>query len=45
MTEHELIFTEDRQSKVIIIGQDPAADENVARRILVGSAGQRVELL
>jgi len=28
---------------VIIIGQDPAADENVARRILVGSAGQRVQ--
>ena len=28
---------------MIIIGQDPAADENVARRILVGSAGQRVQ--
>src|SRR5262249_30818459 len=27
----------DGTAKVIIIGQDPAADENVARRILVGS--------
>ena len=33
----------DGSAKVIIIGQDPAADENVARRILVGSAGQRVQ--
>jgi hypothetical protein len=33
----------DGTARVIIIGQDPAADENVARRILVGSAGQRVQ--
>jgi hypothetical protein len=33
----------DGSAKVICIGQDPAADENVARRILVGSAGQRVQ--
>src|SRR4030095_6148454 len=33
----------DGSAKVIIIGQDPAAYENVARRILVGSAGQRVQ--
>jgi hypothetical protein len=33
----------DGSAKVIIIGQDPAADENVARRILVGSAGQRAQ--
>ena len=33
----------DGTAKVIIIGQDPAADENVARRILVGSAGQRAQ--
>jgi hypothetical protein len=33
----------DGSARVIIIGQDPAADENVARRILVGSAGQRVQ--
>lgn len=30
-------------AKVVAIGQDPAADENVARRILVGSAGQRLQ--
>jgi hypothetical protein len=30
-------------AKVLLIGQDPAADENVARRILVGHAGQRVQ--
>lgn len=30
-------------AKVLVIGQDPAADENVARRILVGDAGQRVQ--
>jgi len=29
---------QDGSAKVIIIGQDPAADENVARRILVGPA-------
>ena len=33
----------DGTARVIMIGQDPAADENVARRILVGSAGQRVQ--
>jgi hypothetical protein len=33
----------DGTARVIVIGQDPAADENVARRILVGSAGQRVQ--
>jgi hypothetical protein len=33
----------DGTAKVIVIGQDPAADEDVARRILVGSAGQRVQ--
>jgi hypothetical protein len=33
----------DGTARVIIIGQDPAADENVARRTLVGSAGQRAQ--
>jgi hypothetical protein len=33
----------DGSAKALIIGQDPAADENVARRILVGDAGQRVQ--
>jgi uracil-DNA glycosylase len=33
----------DGTAKLLIIGQDPAADENVARRILVGNAGQRVQ--
>lgn len=33
----------DGTAEVIVIGQDPAADEDVARRILVGSAGQRVQ--
>ncbi len=33
----------DCSAKILIIGQDPAADENVARRILVGDAGQRVQ--
>ena len=33
----------DGTAKLIVIGQDPAADENVARRILVGDAGQRVQ--
>ena len=28
----------DGSARVIVIGQDPAADEDVARRILVGSA-------
>jgi uracil-DNA glycosylase len=33
----------DGSAKVIVIGQDPAADEDVARRILVGDAGQRLQ--
>ncbi len=33
----------DGTARVIAIGQDPATDEDVARRILVGSAGQRVQ--
>jgi uracil-DNA glycosylase len=33
----------DGSAKALLIGQDPAADENVARRILVGDAGQRVQ--
>jgi uracil-DNA glycosylase len=33
----------DGTAKVLVIGQDPAADENVARRTLVGTAGQRVQ--
>src|SRR5207248_11191781 len=33
----------DWSAKLLVIGQDPAADENVARRILVGDAGQRVQ--
>lgn len=33
----------DGSAKILVIGQDPSADENVARRILVGDAGQRLE--
>jgi hypothetical protein len=33
----------DGSAKVLVIGQDPAADENIARRILVGDAGRRVQ--
>ena len=33
----------DGSARVLLIGQDPAADEDVARRILVGDAGQRVQ--
>lgn len=33
----------DGSAKVLVIGQDPAADEGVARRILVGDAGQRLQ--
>jgi uracil-DNA glycosylase len=33
----------DGTARLLIVGQDPAADENVARRILVGDAGQRVQ--
>jgi uracil-DNA glycosylase len=30
-------------ARLLVIGQDPAADESVGRRILVGEAGQRVQ--
>jgi Uracil DNA glycosylase superfamily len=30
-------------ARVLVIGQDPAASENVTRRILVGAAGHRVQ--
>lgn len=33
----------DGSAKVLVIGQDPSVNENVARRILVGDAGQRVQ--
>ncbi len=33
----------DGSAKVLVIGQDPSANENVARRILIGDAGQRVQ--
>ncbi len=33
----------DGSARVIIVGQDPAADENIARRAMVGDAGQRVQ--
>ncbi len=33
----------DGSIKVLVIGQDPAADENLTRRILCGHAGQRVQ--
>jgi len=33
----------DGSAKVIVIGQDPATDEDVARRTLVGDAGQKVQ--
>jgi uracil-DNA glycosylase len=33
----------DGTARVIVIGQDPAADENIARRNLVGTAGQRLQ--
>lgn len=33
----------DGSARVLVIGQDPAADEDIARRILVGSAGQQVQ--
>jgi hypothetical protein len=33
----------DGTARVIVIGQDPAANEIIARRALVGSAGQRVQ--
>src|SRR5687768_14030028 len=33
----------DGTARVLIIGQDPATHETIARRILVGEAGQRVQ--
>lgn len=33
----------DGSARVLVIGQDPAAHEAIARRILVGEAGQRVQ--
>lgn len=33
----------DETARVLVIGQDPSADENVARRVLVGTAGQRIQ--
>jgi uracil-DNA glycosylase len=33
----------DGTARVLVIGQDPAASENITRRILVGEAGHRVQ--
>ena len=33
----------DTTAKVLVLGQDPATHETVARRILIGEAGQRVQ--
>ena len=33
----------DGTARVVVIGQDPGAHESIARRILVGEAGQRVQ--
>jgi hypothetical protein len=33
----------DGSARILVIGQDPAAHEAIARRILVGEAGQRVQ--
>ena len=33
----------DGRARVLVVGQDPAAHEAIARRILVGEAGQRVQ--
>lgn len=33
----------DGTAKLVVIGQDPATHETVARRILVGAAGQRLQ--
>jgi hypothetical protein len=33
----------DGSARVLVIGQDPAAHETIARRILVGEAGQRLQ--
>lgn len=33
----------DGSARIVVIGQDPGAHESIARRILVGEAGQRVQ--
>jgi len=33
----------DGTARILVIGQDPAAHETIARRILVGEAGQRIQ--
>src|SRR5437660_6756806 len=33
----------DGTARVLVLGQDPGAHESIARRILVGEAGQRVQ--
>lgn len=33
----------DGSARVVVIGQDPGAHENIVRRILVGEAGQRIQ--
>lgn len=33
----------DGTARVVVVGQDPAAHESIARRILVGEAGQRIQ--
>lgn len=31
------------KARVLVVGQDPSADENIARRVMVGVAGQRAQ--
>jgi uracil-DNA glycosylase len=33
----------DGSARVLVIGQDPAQNENIVRRILVGEAGRRIQ--
>jgi uracil-DNA glycosylase len=33
----------DNTARILVIGQDPAQNENIVRRILVGEAGQRIQ--
>jgi uracil-DNA glycosylase len=33
----------DGSARILVIGQDPAQNENIVRRILVGEAGQRIQ--
>ena len=33
----------DGSARLLIVGQDPSADENLVRRAMVGTAGQRVQ--